>query len=293
MLAISINPGAPQGGSITQYFPGTFNGTAFTPIDGAARVLDSGKDNYAGQWFYGTPTGQDPISIHWASNWQYSQLVPTGQLEGWRSSMSLPRVNMLANITRLGYDIISRPFNIVGLFDNILINNSSFVNVTSEASYTNVASGAIYFEIAVTNLPPAANVTGTANFTLSSSVSQESVSGGFFFGGDFWINRGKTNGFDNPFFTDKFTISNLDSTDGTWKMEGVVDRSILEIFLNDGQQVATTTFFPDSPLDTITLGTADMPPGVTVSATAWTLNSAWAAKASSNGTVLGNSTNTP
>ena len=43
VLAISINPEAPLGGSITQYFPGRTNGTHFVPVDGAARIPDFGK----------------------------------------------------------------------------------------------------------------------------------------------------------------------------------------------------------------------------------------------------------
>lgn len=70
LLALSINPGAPLGGSITEYFPGEFNGTHFVPFDGAARIADFAKDNYAGQWFYGIPGDQKQISIAWASNWQ-------------------------------------------------------------------------------------------------------------------------------------------------------------------------------------------------------------------------------
>lgn len=93
VLAVSINPGAPQGGSIMQYFPGTFNGADFTPVDGAARIADFAKDNYAGQFFYGLPGTEDQISIAWASNWQYTDNTPTGD-EGWRSSMSLPRQNV-------------------------------------------------------------------------------------------------------------------------------------------------------------------------------------------------------
>ena len=78
ILQISINPGAPQGGSISQYFPGTFNGTVFTAVDAATRFTDFGKDNYAGQYFYGIPDDSPPISIAWASNWEYAQVVPTG-----------------------------------------------------------------------------------------------------------------------------------------------------------------------------------------------------------------------
>ena len=78
ILQISINPGAPQGGSISQYFPGTFNGTVFTPVDTATRFTDFGKDNYAGQFFYNIPQTSPQISIAWASNWEYAQNVPTG-----------------------------------------------------------------------------------------------------------------------------------------------------------------------------------------------------------------------
>jgi beta-fructofuranosidase len=71
VLVISINPGAPQGGSITQYFPGYFDGIEFTAIDGAARIADFGKDNYAGQFFYGIPETEEQVFIAWASNWEY------------------------------------------------------------------------------------------------------------------------------------------------------------------------------------------------------------------------------
>lgn len=80
ILQISINPGASQGGSISQYFPGTFNGTSFTPADAATRLTDFGKDNYAGQFFYNIPSTSPQISIAWASNWEYAQNVPTGML---------------------------------------------------------------------------------------------------------------------------------------------------------------------------------------------------------------------
>jgi beta-fructofuranosidase len=49
LLLISINPGAPLGGSISEYFPGTFNGTHFEAIDGATRFTDFAKD---GQCYY-------------------------------------------------------------------------------------------------------------------------------------------------------------------------------------------------------------------------------------------------
>ena len=43
ILAISLNPGAPLGGSITEYFIGNFNGTHFEEADGATRLTDFAK----------------------------------------------------------------------------------------------------------------------------------------------------------------------------------------------------------------------------------------------------------
>jgi beta-fructofuranosidase len=43
ILAISLNPGAPLGGSITEYFVGEFNGTHFNERDGRVRLSDFGK----------------------------------------------------------------------------------------------------------------------------------------------------------------------------------------------------------------------------------------------------------
>ena len=282
IMLISINPGAPLGGSITQYFPGYFNGTDFTAVDGAARIADFGKDNYAGGFFYGTPAGQNPVSIAWASNWQYSQVVPTGPLENWRSSMTLPRVNYLTNITRVGYDLVSEPYDLTPLYDHPLAANSSLGNGSVFADYSTLESGTVYFQINVTNIPTA-NTTGTANFTFASSVSGESVRGGFYFGGDvpFWVDRGGARGFDNPFFTDKFSTNNLLSN-GSWRLEGVIDRSILEVFLDGGERSATATFFPQQRLDTVLISTEELNEGVEVSVAIWGLKSAWASQ--SNGT---------
>ncbi|KDR77324.1 hypothetical protein GALMADRAFT_442459 [Galerina marginata CBS 339.88] len=298
LLIISINPGAPQGGSITEYFPGTFNGTHFEPVDGAARIADFGKDNYAGQFFYGTDPG-NPVFIGWSSNWQYSQVVPTGSLEHWRSSMSLPRKTRLANVTRIGWDLLSTPYNLSSIFTTQLAHKSNIGNGSVEVNYKSVQSGAVYFQANVTNIPPNAIAQGTLNFTFSSSASKEAVKGGFFLGGDtpLWIDRSQTRGFDNPFFTDKFSTNNVITMDadgkaGSFTLEGVIDRSILEVFLDNGRSSATTTFFPTKPLDTLVVAAGGLNANVGVSVTVWGLKDAWLAKTSQDGLVHGNITKT-
>ncbi|KAF4312946.1 putative glycoside hydrolase family 32 protein [Botryosphaeria dothidea] len=293
VLTISINPGAPLGGSITEYFPGYFNGTHFTAVDAAARIADFSKDNYAGQFFYGTPSGSDAISIAWASNWQYTQVAPTGS-EGWRSAMSLPRRNYLTNITRLGWTLVSEPYDLTPVVGKELGSNDSLVNASLVIDYSEVASNAIYFEANVTGLPAVANISSTAslNFSALSPVSGESVSGGYFFGGDnpFWLDRGKTRGFDNPYFSDKFSISQLLDPSGAWNIKGVIDRSIIEVFLDRATYSATATFFPVQPLTLFSVRTTGLPAGAQVSVAVWGLDSVWSVQENESGTVVGNVT---
>lgn len=274
LLYLSINPGAPLGGSVGQYFPGTFNGTHFTAVDAAARIADFGKDNYAGQFFYGVPGNEPQVQIAWASNWQYTQVVPT-DVENFRSQMSLPRSAYLKNVTSIGYTLVSYPYNIQAIFDRELAYNEHLGNTSILLDYSDVASGALYFEANITGLE-SSNLAGTVNFTFSSSVSGEYVTGGTFIGSTLWVDRGHTYGFDNPYFTDKFSVNGVYGDEGTWSMSGVIDRTIIENFLNGGEQSSTNTFYPTEPLDTMRLAAAGIADGATVSVGVWALEDTWA-----------------
>ncbi|MBX2827057.1 MAG: glycoside hydrolase family 32 protein [Flavobacteriaceae bacterium] len=87
VMLVSMNPGAPNKGSGTQYFVGEFDGISFTTSQEDAKWIDYGMDNYAGVTYNNVPTG-DRIFIGWMSNWNYARNTPT---EVWRSSMTLPR----------------------------------------------------------------------------------------------------------------------------------------------------------------------------------------------------------
>jgi beta-fructofuranosidase len=292
VLVISINPGAPLGGSITQYFPGSFNGTHFVPVDDATRLTDFAKDNYAGQFFYNVPEDQDPVFIAWASNWQYCQDVPTGTKEGWISAMSLPRRTHLVNAPRTGWVLISYAYDLTPLYDQQLANQSSIGNGSILLDYSTMSSGVVYFQCNITNIPNNTVAQGTLNFTFSSSSTKESVSGGIFLGGDtpFWLSRQNILGFGqkNPYFTHNFTIANPINEEGTFMLEGVIDRSILEMFLDGGRNAATVTFYPEGILDTLEVRAGGLNEGVDVSVAVWGLKSAWASTASPDGMVYGN-----
>lgn len=94
VLLISINPGAPNGGSGTQYFIGDFDGNTFTTDQTESKWIDLGKDNYAGVTYNNAPNNER-IFIGWMSNWEYARETPT---EKWRSAMTVPRKLTLRKI---------------------------------------------------------------------------------------------------------------------------------------------------------------------------------------------------
>ena len=277
VLFISINPGAPLGGSITQYIPGSFDGYTFSPYDSAARLADFGKDNYAGQWFYGTDTG-DAVSIAWASNWQYTALVPTAS-EGWRSAMSLPRRNYMTKLDWTGWDLVSLPYDLTPVLGSQLSYDGDFVNTSVIVDYSNSTVGALYFT-ANLSIPDDATFADYAslNFTFTAPQSGENVKGGYIFGGSnagtAWLDRTDTKAFgpDNPLWTNRFSVTASKPAKSIW---GVVDRTMLEVFIDDGAYSATMLFFPQAPFSNFSIATDGLPDGMGVTIGVWELSSAW------------------
>jgi beta-fructofuranosidase len=295
VMAISLQPGAPLGGSVTQYFPGDFNGTHFTPLDAATRLTDFGKDNYAAQYFYGVPDGQNAVNLGWASNWQYAQQVPTGNLEGWRSAMTAPRGNYLTTATRIGWVVVNELYDPSPILDATL-GEKTFENGALAVDYSAVKSNAVYIEANVTGINTTLVTSySTLNMTFTSAASGESLRCGFYFGGDtpFFVDRGGIDGFDNVFFTDKFSIADVYS-DGsglaTWSVQALVDRSMLEVFVDGGKHAGTVLFYPNSPLTALNVSSTELPAGAQVSVAVRSVKSAWAEYEDNQGTVVGNVT---
>jgi fructan beta-fructosidase len=87
VLIVNINPGGPNGGSVAQYFIGSFNGKEFVADDLPYPLwVDEGMDDYAGVTF--SNTGDRHIFLGWMSNWLYSNDVPT---INFRNGMTIPR----------------------------------------------------------------------------------------------------------------------------------------------------------------------------------------------------------
>ncbi|EDO14432.1 hypothetical protein Kpol_234p2 [Vanderwaltozyma polyspora DSM 70294] len=260
VLFISINPGAPQGGSYVEYFIGDFNGTVFTPFSRETQALDDGKDYYAFQTFFNSPDNST-LGVAWASNWQYGQYVPTYP---WRSSMSLVRnltleyfqANPESKILKLksqpviDYDCFTSNSDVIK-FSNL----SSLSTLDSIYSFSNSSEGILEF-----NLTWSVNSSSYDNHDFADLSLKlrgglnpfEYLRLGYLANvNSFFIDRGhSTNNWvnENPFYTNKLSV-NLQPFDyvndeiSTYKVYGIIDRNIMELYFNDGFQVSTNTFF--------------------------------------------------
>lgn len=260
VMLISVNPGAPQGGSFNQYFIGDWDGTKFTSNDSAARVADFGKDWYAAQTW--SNTGDKAYVIGWASNWQYTQTVPTSP---WRSALSLVREITVKwagyNPLTEGYIMAMNPVDTSKIVSKELHSGKETVTNGTEVSLQ--GNGA--FEINATlSLTP----NGYANATTDTFVDFRVYAGdgkkqylrlGLYGGeqGGIYIDRRKAGtqwADDNVWFNDRFSAhpeplledgKSQDESNKVYKLRLIVDRSMSELYVNEGAAVATVLHFWD------------------------------------------------
>ncbi|NAS12797.1 glycoside hydrolase family 32 protein [Flavobacteriaceae bacterium R33] len=235
VLLISINPGAPNGGSGTQYFIGNFNGTQFTSNQKDTRWLDWGTDNYAGVTYNNLPD-EERLFIGWMSNWDYARDTPT---ENWRSAMTLPRnLRLLKKGDR--FIVASSPVENFGTILKREVQES--VQLASEASKTITFDNLNQAEVRF-------STSGDFVLKFKNSLEEELV---LTLDSDknlFLLDRvasGKTAFKEN--FADKIQqmpVADLGDAPATFRI--LMDWSSIEVFINDGEYVMTAQLFPNEP----------------------------------------------
>lgn len=91
VLELGVGDNGPAGGSASQYFVGSFDGTTFVNDNPAYKTLwvDYGSDFYAAQSWSNIPASDGRrIAIAWMDSWKYADRLPTSP---WRGQMSFPR----------------------------------------------------------------------------------------------------------------------------------------------------------------------------------------------------------
>lgn len=274
VMFVSVNPGAPLGGSGTFYVVGNFNGTHFNSEVDEYILYDFARDNYASQWFYGLGDSR-PVSIGWASNWDYTEEVPTNH-EGWRSATALPREHTLTKVDG-AWTVTQTLFQSLSSVKDQKLEDKTINTGDAAIDFSNVESNALYFDLAIKNLP--SQPKGEVSFNFTSSNSGEYLDGGIMLDtGFFWINRAGTHLFitaNNADFAPEFNTTISASESNELSFSGVIDRSVFEVFLSEGKQSGTMSFYPTSPLDSLVVSASELSEKSRVHVEAWGLKSGW------------------
>ncbi|KIC95310.1 glycoside hydrolase family 32 protein [Flavihumibacter solisilvae] len=247
ILLVSINPGAPNGGSGTQYFVGDFDGKRFTPLEPESKWMDPGTDNYAGVTFFNT--GGKVILIGWMSNWQYGQDVPT---KAWRSAMTLPRELSIAESGGRIY-LVSKPIKEVKkLFEKEIVIKNPAINRDIFEGKAMKGPGA--YRILISGMPAR-----DFSIVLSNEVGNELIIGFDSSSGNYFIDRRKSGdvGFE-PGFAKKIPSRRVSGTT-TIDLELYIDVASVEMFADNGLNVMTAIFFPNRKMDKLSIRSS---PGV-------------------------------
>lgn len=253
VLIESLNPGAINGGSGTQYFIGDFDGKEFTPVETMRNLpkehtywLDFGRDNYAGVTWANIPEEDGrTIYLGWMTNWFYAQEVPT---ETWRGAMTLPRELSLQKNNN-EYRLYTKPVKeLLG----------STTSVKHEESITVTKSLPLVKDTD-------ADLTKTVlTFTIADIKKQRyefqltSVADTLKFGYDgnnnqFFVDRSAMalSGFHKDFAAHDIIAPRI-AKNKDITVTIVIDNTSLELFCDDGLSVMTNIYYPKFPLTQLT-----------------------------------------
>jgi len=280
VMIMNINPGCLFGGSATEYFVGDFDGKNFVCDDAAsAKWLDYGKDHYATVTF--SNTGDRVLAMTWMSNWQYANLTPFRQSRG---ANGLPRELKLYAKDGKYYVAENVAPEVSAL--RLMSNNLGDETVANSMTFKDIAArmdGAFEIE---TDVTPDAN--GIAGIELSNNknervmvyidmkkgrvVMDRTESGLTDFGKKSvphdielaWDKQREANAkqpariensinYKNDFALATWAPLSLCDTKPSYHVNIFVDRSSVELFVDEGRIAMTNLVFPIVPYTTLRL----------------------------------------
>jgi len=273
ILLSSSRRGSPlNGGSVTRYFPGKFNGTHFESINNRTdRLIDFGPDNYGSQFFFGLPHGAPVVSLGLASNLRYTTSSPTSYGLGQTSTFTGPREGYLIHGPGEGdLSFFSRPVDLDSLRGEILANFSAQQLPDRSVFYND--SEAVLVEARFEMQPPNDEIVElNVDFVFRSSNSPEQIFCTIVFRtwtADFGCDRSQAI---SNWSTDNSLLNQMSARQvrpllpfhnpavRRWEVQAIMDRSILEVFLNGGVKAGTTTIFSEPLIDSIHFQSSKIP----------------------------------
>lgn len=223
-----------------QYFVGEFDGVSFKNENPADKVYrpDYGPDYYAAICYGQLPNDHKPVSIGWINNWNYADAIPTTP---WKGAMSLPRTLSVKKING-EWILIQRPYDKLKALRELkyakkdqVIEKYFSVPVTSQQCEIDVeikAGNGAMTGVRLAN--------GNDHYFEMGFDSKRKV---------LYIDRSKAG---DQAFNKNFEKQNryeipYSLTGNKLKLQIFFDKSIAEIFVNDGERVFTAQLFPGEP----------------------------------------------
>ena len=243
VLEVDMSDGSVAGGSGGEYFVGTFDGERFKARQ-HAQWVDYGRDFYAPISWDNIPDADGRrIWIGWFNNWETS-LLPTSP---WRSCMSIPRELSLRRMSfndeePATYVLVQKP---VAELQALRVNSRTVG--TADAGWPPVAVTEpgelreLTFEIEATLEPGNARSVGFRIRTGDDEFTEVAYDRHF---AAVYVDRSKSGnvGFHPAFAGRHHAPASL--VDGTITRRILVDRSSIEVFVNDGEAVISDRIFP-------------------------------------------------
>lgn len=242
ILLVSINPGAPNGGSGTQYFIGNFDGKTFTPESAETKWIDYGTDNYAGVTWYNT--GNKKLFIGWMNNWQYANKVPT---QKWRGATTLPRELGIKTVNG-NHFLTAVP---IKAFNQLKGKETALQNLSvngEESLSARIKSFSNRFELQFS-----AKELKDFELKLSNDKGEELLIGYEKRSNTYYINRTKSGKTDfEEDFAKKITAPRVAiAKNATIKL--IIDEASAELFTDGGLTDMTAVFFPTEAYSSLSL----------------------------------------
>ncbi|WP_328869032.1 GH32 C-terminal domain-containing protein [Streptomyces sp. NBC_00287] len=241
VLGVSANAKASGLPNTYAYWTGSFDGTTFTADASDPQWLDHGWDWYGAVTFEkrggnGEVDAHTRYAIGWLNNWDYANTTPTIDSDGFNGTDSIVREVRLKRGSSGAYYLASRP---VAALDSYVSRTVSLgdveVNGTHELDYTGTAYE-LTCEIAWDQL------TGAGVQLRRSPDGVRHIDAGIY--GDYaFLNRRPTV---NPDASGRWQESHspFDRGAGRVRLRILVDRTSVEMFIDDGRYVHTSEVFP-------------------------------------------------
>jgi len=237
VMIVSLNPGGLYGGSGTQYFVGEFNGQEFISNEGSEKInwLDYGQDNYAGVTFNNAPDNRT-VLIGWMSSWIYAGSLSNSP---WTGAMTIPRE---LSLNKLGdsLTLVSQPIKEFDALQNEELFFSANLKMKDRGLLREVTGKEL--DITLSFSPGESGKSGINVLVGDVESTQVGYDADL---GEVFLNRvasSESSAAENMLQILKAPVGTLSSL----KLRILVDRSSVEIFVNDGEFVLTGVVFPHS-----------------------------------------------